>query len=74
MDFKTLVNILRGAEIKFTRLKSATARAVYLCYCVTPQLLSLGSSLWPLESGTSEIVVKQGQKMLATFWNERAQH
>ena len=36
-------------------------RAVYICYCVTPQLLlSLRLGLWPSESSTSEIVAKRG--------------
>ena len=40
--------------------------------CVTPQLFSLRLGLWPSESGTSEIVAKWGQNILATFSNERA--
>ena len=36
-----------------------------LCCCVTPQLLlSLRLGLWPSESGMSEIVAKQGQKIV----------
>ena len=35
-------------------------RVAYLCCWVTPQLPSLHLGLWPLESGTSEIVQKKG--------------
>ena len=49
-------------------------RVIYLCCCVTRQLLlSLRLGLWPSESGTSEILAKRRQKILATFSNERAQ-
>ena len=46
-------------------------RVISLCCCVTRQLLlSLRLGLWPSESGTSEIVAKRRQTILATFSKE----